>query len=464
MSHALAEISLTPSVFVFNPFAEGYIAQGKAFNPVKHQALLAEDLENLPQFLGQPGDVVLLPKRPSLEFLNGLRSAGLPLPEFVELKSGRIAPGSSLCHRQLGSLRPWAWAPDSIKLFEPLFARVENGPRTATQYFNDDIARLYSKAWSADFLRKVLARWRQDREASSRPAEAQSDGGAAAGEPWLCSEQESGTAVDTIEGALEAIAAIRHRGHHRVVVKESLGAAGHNALRLWEPEVLPTQRQWLAHAFTNGPQLVVEPWLERELDFSVQLEMGPRGLALCGYTGLVNDAKGQFLANWAEADYARRLPTKVAALLGAPAEVSGYIHRLYATVFALLEAEVRRVGFVGPIGIDAFVYRAPQGDCRLKPVVEINPRYTLGRLTLELMKYAGLGSRGVFRLVNRAQARAAGFADFPGYARFLGTRFPLSFEADPVRSIRRGVICLNDPAQAQVCLATFAVNTTDEHG
>ena len=31
-----------PSVFVFNPFAEGYIAHGKAFAPVKHQAMLAE--------------------------------------------------------------------------------------------------------------------------------------------------------------------------------------------------------------------------------------------------------------------------------------------------------------------------------------------------------------------------------------------------------------------------------------
>ena len=88
--------------------------------------------------------------------------------------------------------------------------------------------------------------------------------------------------------------------------------AGHNPIRLWEPEILPAQRRWLAHALRHGRQLVVEPWQERELDFSVQLEMGPRGLQLCGYTGLVNDRKGQFLANWAEPDYSRCLPTKVA--------------------------------------------------------------------------------------------------------------------------------------------------------
>jgi hypothetical protein len=41
----------TPNVFVFNPFAEARIAEGKTFNPAKHQAQLARDLENLPQFL-----------------------------------------------------------------------------------------------------------------------------------------------------------------------------------------------------------------------------------------------------------------------------------------------------------------------------------------------------------------------------------------------------------------------------
>jgi hypothetical protein len=37
-------------------------------------------------------------------------------------------------------------------------------------------------------------------------------------------------------------------------------------------------------------------------------------------------------------------------------------------------------------------------------VVEINPRYTMGRLTVELMKHTCPGSCGLFRLVTRAQA------------------------------------------------------------
>ena len=451
---------MTANVHVFNPFAEGYIARGKAFTPAKHQAMLAEDLANLPQFLCQPNDIVLLAKRPSASFLNVLTQAGFPLPKFVELKEGRIDPTDGLWPRKLGNLRPWAWGPDSIKLLKPLFARVASKASSADQYFNHDIARLYSKTWSAGFLSMVLARCREGHEASPTAAEAPSRQRAEPAAPWLCSEHEAGVAVDSLGDALEAIAAVRSRGHHRVVIKQAYGLAGQNANRLWEPEVLPAQRQWLARALRNGRQVVVEPWMERELDFSVHLEMEPRGLMLCGYTGLVNDRRGQFLANWAEADCARRLPENAGALLRAQADISGQLERLYREIFSLLETELRRVGFTGPISIDAFVYRTPQGKCRLKPVVEINPRYTMGRLTLELMKHTCPGSCGLFRLVTGGQVRTEGFADLSSYASSLGERLRLRLEGEPFPKIGQGALCLNDPGQAQVCLAIFEVNST----
>jgi hypothetical protein len=264
--------------------------------------------------------------------------------------------------------------------------------------------------------------------------------------------------VDTLGDALDAVAAIRRRGHHRVVAKQAHGLAGHSAIRLWEPQVLAAQQRWLAHAVQDGRQVVIEPWLERELDFSVQLEMGSHRLKLRGYTGLINDRKGQFQANWAAPDYDRCIPAEVTALLGGSAAIPDTLHRLYEDIFALLEAGLLRAGFVGPVGIDAFVYRTVQGDCRLKPIVEINPRHTMGRLTLELMKHTSPGSRGLLRLVTRAQARAEGFDDFAAFARSLIERSPLRLGGESVPRIREGTQCLNDPAQAQACLATFQVS------
>src|SRR5262249_43310062 len=141
----------TPSVFVFNPFAEGRIAEGKTFNPTKHQAQLARDLENLPQFLCRQDDIVLVSQKPSVEFLSGIKQAGFPLPEFVEWSAdfqigagekNTSAPNRSsalqpLAARKLGALRPWAWGPDSFELLQPLFTSVTGEQRKDASRFNE---------------------------------------------------------------------------------------------------------------------------------------------------------------------------------------------------------------------------------------------------------------------------------------------------------------------------------------
>ena len=449
----------TPSVFVFNPFAEARIAQGKSFTPVKHQAQLARDLAALPMFLCRQDDVVLVEERPAVAFLSGLKQAGFALPEFVEVGRGvltaplkgadaerraedrRALP--ALAARKLGRLRPWAWGPDSVELLAPLFGSLTGEQRTAQGSFNERIAPLYSKAWSAEFLRGFLRA-------------AQFDAGEKSA-LHVCTPDEVGVAVSSLSEALAAIAAIRARGHHRVVVKQSFGLAGHNAIRLWEPELLETQRRWMESAFASGRKLVVEPWLDRVVDFSVQLEMESSGLKLIGYTGLLNDAKGQFQANTATPNFTRALPPAVFACFREQPDAPALLRRSFDALVTRLGAELKSAEYRGPVGIDAFVYREPDGRCRLKPVVEINPRYTMGRLTLELMKRVAPGAQGRFRLLNAATLKAAGHADFVSYARHLGEQSPLRLEGDPVPKIRSGAICLNDPARAQAVLAVFHV-------
>ena len=430
----------TPAVFVFNPFAEGHLAQGPGFTPVKTQQQLAEDLAGLPQFLGRQDDIVLVPRRPAVTFLSGLKQAGFALPEFVELKDGAIDASGNLAQRKLGTLRPWAWGPDSMELLAPLFDRVTGESRAPAQRFNPAVAQLYSKAWSASLLARLL---------TGLPAAS-----------WLGPASEVGVPVQNLEAALQAIAEIRRRGHHRVVIKESLGLAGQNAIRLWEPEILETQRRWISNACARQATLVVEPWLERVMDFSVQLEMTSSGLKVCGYTALLNDARGQFQGNWAAPNYLRRLPDQLLAHFTEPPDIALRLHEAMRETVALLESELRAVDFLGPVGVDAFAYRAPDGGCRLKPVVEINPRYTMGRLTVELMKHTCPGSFGLFRLVNRAALRSLGLSGFPELAATLTQEHPVRLEGSPTARLREGVVCLNDPERAQMCLALFQVSRT----
>ncbi len=502
----------TPNVFWFNPLSEAVLAQGGSFTPGRVQAALARDLAALPMFLAREDDVVLVPRRPAVGFLSGLKQAGFALPEFVEIgaqsardrenaaasgsaaaeqgeatavspdqtgerpgarpaaESGGKPPHSKtpprslapLRERKLGRLRPWAWGPDSLEFLAPLFANLSGEVRRPAECFNPALAELYSKSWSADFLRTWLGEGvNKVGQAASLPQTEDQEGGLSVCptslSAYLISPKDVGVTVDSMPDALSAIRKIRDRGHHRIVVKQALGLAGQNAVRLWEPELLPTQLLWLENLFAQGRRAVVEPCLERVADFSVQLEMTANGLDLIGYAGLLNDLRGQFQANYAAPDFSRRLPGAVTDAFRGHGEALRHLPRLYPELLPRLAAELRAVGFLGPLGIDAFVYRDAAGQSRLKPIVEINPRYTMGRLTLELMKRVAPGSHGCFRLVNRPQLRALGQPDFPALSAVLTQRDPIRLEGEPVPRLRSGTVCLNDPARAEVCLAVFQV-------
>jgi len=260
-----------------------------------------------------------------------------------------------------------------------------------------------------------------------------------------------------MDEAQSAISAIRARGHHKIVIKQSFGVAGSNALRLFEPHLLETQLRWMNNAFSKKRELVIEPWLERLQDFSVQLEMTPSGLKLCGFTGLINDARGQFVANFAESHHHKRIPSKVISQFTGVPDISSRLLGFYDELLAQLETELRAVDFIGPLGIDAFVYRDADRSTKIKPIVEINPRFTMGRVLVELMRQTCQNSVGVFQLINPAQLRRGGFENFSGYARNLEEKFPLKFEGAPVPRIREGALCLNDPSTVQTCLAVFRV-------
>jgi uncharacterized ferritin-like protein (DUF455 family) len=432
----------TPTVFVFNPLAEGFIAYGPHFTPVKHQAALVADLAHLPQFLCRKDDVVLVPKMPAPEFLAGLKRVGFELPEFAVMEPGGAVP--ELADRKLGGFRPWAWAPDSVRTLAPLEAQITAPHRSMRACFHERIAALYSKAWSAEFLRTLLPELR-----------------ASVPELPICTDTDVGVAVTSLDAALAAIAAIRARGHHRVVVKQALGLAGGNAIRLWEPELLDTQRRWMADAFEAGRTLVVEPWLEREADFSAQYEMTGNRLHLVGFTDLYNDQRGQFTANGAAPGFARKPSARICGAFPHVPDSGGKLTRVFEIIRARLESVLSDAGHTGPVGIDAFVHRSADGP-RLKPVVEINPRYTMGRLLLELMRRAAPGTHGLFRLVNRATLKAEGCADFAEYAGKISNQYSVKMVGEPVPKIAEGAVCLNDPASAQVCLGVFRVGNHAE--
>ena len=75
------------------------------------------------------------------------------------------------------------------------------------------------------------------------------------------------------------------------------------------------------------------------------------------------------------------MPEEVVAFLYRDAKVMDwYRERIPSVLQDLLP------GYVGPVGVDAMVHRKENGKLGLRHVVEVNVRFTMGRVALELLR------------------------------------------------------------------------------
>ncbi len=419
-----------PDIYLWNPLAEFELARGPAFTPNKQQLALVRDLETLPQFLAKEDDAVAVSELPQKAFLLTQREAGLPVPEFIAMRDGGLDLGGDEA-RLLGRFRPWAAVPSAWEAISAQRNLFQNSEMSAVP------AALFGKELGAELLQAVLA--------SESDVE------------WLCPVQDVGRVVDSLAAALEAIAEFRSDGFRKLVVKANLGAAGNRQLRLWEPDVTEAQQRWMEKLFRFGERVVVEPWHERVFDFSVHYEVEPKEVRLVGFVRLHNDARGQFLASEVAPRLTHGLEIDCVRFLHGP-ESDRYRH-LFERVGAHVGTILGEEGYRGPVGVDAYVARDASGRLFLKPVVEVNPRYTMGRLALAFSRLVHPGRVIGFALVSQVSCPRFGVSELGELPGWLREHFPLEWAKGPSRRLRDGALCVTDAARAREVVGVLAVGS-----
>lgn len=422
----------TPWVGFFNPAAESCALTGRAATARQEPttAALARDLDLLPVFSLHTEDVVLVQRMPGAAHLRRLREAGVDLPQFELLtKDGKIAADSPLRGRKLGRLRPWAWSADSAEVLGDLLENAGEA-RFASVPWSGEQRMLYAKT-SGVILAERLVR------EHDFPGE-------------TCGV--TAVTIEAVEAALEALAKL---GHQRAVLKAPWGIAGRGLVRVATTGLLERDLTWLRPVLHQQEAVVVEPWLERVADFSCQYELVPGSLPkLKGQVHLVNDAGGRFLACESAPAFTRLLPPEAARCL----HESGADTLYHSLLPNLLSAMPGMDKLHGSLGIDAFLYRGADGGVRLRPLVEINPRTTMGRVTLDLRRLIDPSRTLRFRIAHRRAVQSLGFATLAVYADHIEKSDPLVMaETSSGRRISKGTLVLNDPAVAEAFLGILSV-------
>ncbi len=393
----------SPDLYLFNPSAEIHLTAGRSTKVPEALTGLARDLDTLPMFLGGRDDTVLVHKTPRPAFLASLREAGFELPSFVT--TGQLDPTGPL-----RSLRPWAWSPDAEQALKPLLhsqsrLRARTTPR-----------RCFSKSWSVAL-------------AEGWSTEHSSD--------WLAGSSSLGAVCRDIDDALATIKQLRETGA-AVVIKAPFGSAGRGMIRVLSDDDLDTARAWTERTLAQQSEVIVETWLDRVLDLSAQITVSHDGKTrVHGITRFVTDRRGQYQSTLL-GDPLRDLSEPIKRAVIGPGRgwrMFEHIERCAQFVGQALH----EAGHEGPAGIDALVYQDEEGSYRLKPIVEVNPRYTMGHVALRIARALGGKEQRRFRIVSKALAAREGASSLAEYA----------------AALPGGAVCLTDPHEARYALAVL---------
>jgi len=400
----------SPDLYLFNPSAEIHLAAGRSTKLPEALMGLAHELGTLPMFLGGRDDAVLVHETPRPAFLATLREAGFGLPSFVTV--AQLDPAGPL-----RSLRPWAWSPDSEKTLQPL---LDSQPALRPQA---SPPRCFSKAWSV----ALAERWRAE-----HPVD------------WLADADTVGTICRDIDNAMATIQRLRETAAD-VVIKAPFGSAGRGMIRVLSDEDLDTARAWTERTLAKQGEVIVEPWLNRVLDLSAQINVGRDGKTrVHGITRFVADRRGQYESTLL-GDPLRDLSEPLKKAVIGPGRGWRMFEHIERCAHFVGQA-LHEAGHRGPAGIDALVYEEERGSYFLKPIVEVNPRYTMGHVALRIARALGGKEQRRFRVVSKALAAREGAGTLAEYA----------------ASLPRGAICLTDPQGARYAVAVLEPTVTGQ--
>jgi len=210
------------------------------------------------------------------------------------------------------------------------------------------------------------------------------------------------------------------------IAKAPLSASGQHRVLLDQPSA----PAWLAKQLKGGPVLV-EPWCHRLVDLSVQLEIGEDGARNLGVTRFWTSASGTYrgavLGPWSTG-------LEPAVLRGLHGEGRGSeVNDALAVMARFVGDSLWQQGIRGPVGIDCMV--VSEGDTpKLFPVLEVNPRTTMGRVALGIHRSTGLRG-GWFHLDDDA-IHAAGFTDRAAFVGRVQDTDGVYFTTDPLQASR----------------------------
>ncbi len=409
-----------PRVFWFNPGCEQEIEAGQGnWTPPRAVADLAADYAPIMALFAHNDDLVLVDEKPSVQHLKALDAIGLPLPEYLPLRDVQ-----SLRDRKLQSFEPWGWSPAARRLFAPLTSRLVNASWQPPAISTDPATSIFSKN-----LAETLRRQLHSDQITTAQVEAIHE-------------------VQIVLGRLSPLSPSR-----TVVFKAPFSASGRGMIRVRNESPEAKDIRWIASVLKAHGTVHAEPWLEKFTDLSAHVDIALDGtVSLVGMTRFWTDIRGQYRGHL----IGRLMDDLGPEVIRAWHRDGGWLDRLKDTAMKIGQEAARR-GYYGPLGIDALVYKSMTG-LELRPLLEINPRWSMGRVALSLQQHLAPKHAGIWIHISKQECAKAGHENFEALVTALRQKLVDDIRmVGTAKVIHKGVFAINDPSLARQSLALLLV-------
>jgi len=158
------------------------------------------------------------------------------------------------------------------------------------------------------------------------------------------------------------------------VIKAEYGMSARERLLGRGIDLNASAHGWLEKRLRRGEWLVFEPWLDRAAEAGILLDVPPSSasdstIRIIAVTELLTNEHGQYIGTRIDTGFAHDMKCHTPA------------HNPVTTALDVAE-ELQRLGYFGPLGIDAMQYRSVHTDTPvstlIRPIQDINARWTMG--------------------------------------------------------------------------------------
>ena len=372
-----------PQLYIFNATSEMAISNGTvSFMPNKVLTRFEHDLDVLPMYYADSQDIILVNQLPDSAFINNLKSKGVLIPQFKVF--AEALKDSDFLKQSKAGLKPWGWSPRMHYQLTPFKTQCQKDfLDQPNAYWKDNHKELYSRKMALSCLKHLVEHNPSDLYMSKDLF------------PVICTKLSE--VVDL------------QKKWQQIVIKSPWSSSGRGLQILRKAFMNQSVEQALGGALKSQGYVMVEAFVNKQSDFSVQFYADGRGnLDFREFAYFKTNENGQYQSN-----ILGYIPHELKQIL------SPHVQKeLISGLKDALIAHHIPDEYCGYLGIDCMLFKNSKGETKIQPCLEINLRYNMSVIASHLSPYLHPNAKGSFNIFADSKS------DFVTFNRVMSEKHP----------------------------------------